>query len=257
MDKTSFRENLKQKINFFSKRRHDLIILLLVIGFFDMSSSLDHALINIDKKDNLIEKLSTTTTYITDNGVIKQYEKEQFDVYREKYNVANVLSKYLVQSAFDLTDNYTNTFFQDENQLYKSSKSFQEFYGNFILINSENATKEQIEKMVQAKKDWEQILRWFRLAVNKNDLPHSMDKKESDISIKVWETNKNEFEITFTLPVYASSLNKNNAVDKGVAEATIKAKGYYNLLEKNSVNPYGMKFGSTILTHPTIDHSKR
>lgn len=257
MDKTNLRENIKQKIVFFSKRRHDLIILLLVIGFFDMSSSLDHALINIDKKDRLIEQLSTTTTYITDNGVIKQYEKEQFDVYREKYNVAKVLSQYLVQSAYDLTDKYQNTFFADENQLFKSSKSFIEFYGNFIVINEENATKDQKEKMNLVKKDWEQILRWFRLAVNKNDLPHSLDKKESDINIRVWETTKNEFEITFTLPVYANSLNKNNVEDKGEAEATVKAKGYYNLTAKNSINPYGMKFTSLTLTHPTIDQSKR
>jgi hypothetical protein len=257
MDKTQLRQKLAQNIQFFSKRRHDLVILLLVIGFFDISSSLDQAQENIDKKDALIEKLSTTTTYITDNGVIKQYEKEQFDVYREKYNVANVLSKYLVQSAFDLTNEYKITFFPDENTLFKSSKSFIEFFANFILINEENATKEQKEKMLAAKKDWEQILRWFRLAINKNDLPHSLDKKESDISIKAWETSKNEFNITFTIPVYAISLNKNNAEDKGLAEATIKATGYYNLTEKSAVNPYGMKFSGFNLTHPTIDHTKR
>jgi len=257
MDKKDFKDKLVKKIEFFSKRRYELIILLLLFGYYDSNSNSSALIEQNAKKDALIEKLSTLTTYITDTGVIKQYEKEQFDVFKEKNNVANVLAKYLVQSAYDLTNNYTNTFFADEETLFKNTKPFIEFYLNYIVINEENATKEQKEKLKQAKNDWQQILRWFRLAINKNDLPHSLDKKESDINIRIWKTTKSEFEIEFTVPVYAISLNKNNAEDKGLAQATISAKGYYNLQEMTTVNERGMKFTEFKLTHPQIDHTKR
>lgn len=257
MKKENLTKKIKQRIEFFTKRRYDFIILLLVLSFFNLSSNLDDVIERDKKKDELIEKLSTYTTYITDSGVIKQYEKEKFDVYKEKLNVANVLAKYLVQSAYDLTNGYKDTYFKTEDEMYKSAKTFQEFFSNYIVIVEENATEKTKASFEKGKSDWIQILRWFRVAVNKNNLPQSIDKKESDIVVKVWKTDENEFEIVFKIPVYATSLNNNNARDEGLSEATITAKGYYNLNEKNTINPYGMKFENLHLIHPKINHTLR
>ena len=163
----------------------------------------------------------------------------------------------MLQSAFDLTHEYQNTFYATENELFRSTKTFIKFYKNFILINEKAATEKQIEDKKLVLKDWEQILRWFRLAINSNNLPHVMDTKESGINVKAWETENSHFEIVFTVPVYATSRNKNNVTDEGMAQATITASGYYNLQEKSSGNSYGMKFTALSLVHPEIDHKKR
>lgn len=251
-----FKQSLKEKILFFNKRRYDFVLILLVIGYFNISSSLTDALALVNKKDAYIEKISAYVTYITDTGVVKQYEKEKFDVYKQKLNVADELSKYLIQSAYDLTDNYKNTFFENENQLFKSSETFKKFFINFVMLdNSGNASEKQIKQYGKAKNDWEQIMRWYRLAVNQNNLPHSIDPKESDIDVSFWESKDNEFKIVFKIPLLCNSLNKNNVVDKGIAYAQISAEGYYNLLDKTIPNPYGMKFTNLELVLPTIDHS--
>lgn len=256
-NKDDVKQKILSNIEFFSKRRYDFIIFLMVISYWNLSSTNDDLVEMVKNKDKYIEKISTYTTYITDNGIIKQYEKETFDVYEEKNNVANVLSKYLVTSAFNLTDGYSTTYFADENELFKNSDIFSIFYKNYIMINEDIATKTQIESNKQVMNDWKQILKWFRLAVNKNNLPHSIDKKFTGIDIKKWTTKTNSFKITFSMPVYANSLNKNNARDEGLAQVTIEASGYYNLLEKTTINSYGMKFTNLKLTHPMIDHSKR
>lgn len=247
------KDELKRKVRFFVTRRYDFILLLMTVGYFNLSSNLEDVIDSNVRKDEQIKLLASYTTYITDSGVIKQYEKEQFDVYKEQDNVARVLSHYLVKSAFDLTDNFKRSFYSNEEELFKSTPDFVEFYVNYIQVDKHVTTEEQLKGFKQAKNDWQQIIRWFRSSIHNNDLPHQMDKKESDIKFLVWETHGSDFKIVFTIPSYAISRNKNDVIDRGIATATITATGYYDLQQKSTVNAYGMKFTGLTLNHPTIN----
>ncbi|MDQ1340661.1 MAG: hypothetical protein QG567_1819 [Campylobacterota bacterium] len=253
-DREAFKNKVKKNIQFFISRRYDFVLLIMAIGYYNISSSLDDTTNLLKQKDKQIASMASLTTYITDSGVIKQYEKEHFDVHAEKFNVAQVLSRYLVKSAFNLTGGYKKTFFENEEKLFKETPDFIEFYTNYIDINPKLSTEKNIADSEKAKNDWKQILRWFRAAVNENDLPHVMDKKESDIKIERWETDDNQFSIYFSIPAYAKSLNKNNVEDEGLSTVYIRATGYYDLLQKNTINSYGMKITSLELTHPKINH---
>jgi len=251
------KDKLIQKINFFTKRRYDFVIFLLSLSFIYVSYDLSSALNLIEKKDKEINKINSYATYITDSGVIKQYQREVFNVYSEKLNVANVLVEYLVQSAYKVTNGYKISTFESSEQLFKTYKPFKDFYFNFIAINLDNATKEQKEQLKDVKLNWKQILRWFTNAINNNYLPQTLEKKKDSIDVSVWNTNKNKFSIIFSMPVYTSSRNRYNVIDQGVSNVTIEAKGYYNLMEKTILNPYGMKFTYIKLIHPIIDNTKR
>lgn len=251
------KDELVKKINFFTKRRYDFVILLLSLAFIYTSVNLSSALDLISKKDKEINKINMYATYITDSGVIKQYEREVFNVYNEKLNVANVLVEYLVQSSYKVTDGYKISTFKNSESLFKKYSPFKTFYNNFITINLENATKSEKEDLKSVKLNWKQILRWFTQAVNNNDLPQTLEKKKDSINVSVWNTKKNKFSIIFSMPVYTSSRNKYNVIDKGVSTVSIEAKGYYNLMEKTTLNPYGMKFTYIKLIHPIIDNTKR
>lgn len=246
---------IAEKASFFVKRRHEFIILILILVIYNMSGNNESLIEASIKKDNYIEKISSQATYITDNGVVKQYEKEQFDVYREKNNVSKVLSDYLIQSAYNLTDGYTKTIFSSNEDLYNYSKSLRQFYENYILIQIDGKNKKEKEALLMAQKDWKQILRWFTNAVNNNDLPQTIDVKKSDVTITTWNTDNNKFNITFEVPVYTNSRNNNNVIDEGVSNVKISATGYYDLQAKSTVNSYGMKFTSLTLTHPQINHN--
>ena len=251
------KDKIIEKINFFTKRRYDFVIVLLSISFIYVSLNLSSALDIIKKKDQEINKIGSYATYITDSGVIKQYQREVFNVFNEKLNVANVLVEYLAQSAYKVTDGYKISTFNSSEQLFKKYKPFQDFYSNFISINLDNATEEEKQELKNVKLNWKQILRWFTNAVNNNSLPQTMEKKKDSINVSIWNTNKNKFSIIFSMPVYTSSRNKYNVIDQGISNITIEAKGYYNLMEKTTLNPYGMKFTYIKLIHPTIDNTKR
>lgn len=248
---------IKDTISFFTKRRYDFVLIIMAFGYLNLSSSLDDAVRMSLKKDAQIQKLSSYTTYITDTGVIKQYEKESFNVYNQKNVVAKALSDYLVQSAYAITDNYNKTFFESEEKLFKSTPLFTEFYKNFILIEPLVSTELQQKQLEMGKNDWKMYLRWIRVAINENNLPQIIDKKISNIEVTQWVTKDADFEITFKLPLYAKSRNKNNAIDEGMTQAVITAKGYYDLSQKTVVNSYGMKFYSFKISHPTINQEAR
>jgi hypothetical protein len=57
--------------------------------------------------------------------------------------------------------------------------------------------------------------------------------------------------------MYVTSRTNNNTVDEGMTMAEIEAKGYFNLLEKTTLNARGMKFTSLKLLHPEIDHEAK
>ena len=250
------KEDIYEKIKFFSKRRYDFVLVLFSLALIYIVISLNSTLDLVKIKDKQIEKANSYATYITDSGIIKQYQRETFNVSNERNNVANILSKYLVQSAFDITNEYKISSFSSADSLYKSYKPFQEFYVNFLRINSETASKEELEGYEKVKGDWKQILKWFKFAINDNDLPQIIDKKTADIDITAWNTKKNKFTIIFTFPIYSTSRNSNGAIDEGVSLAFIQASGYYNLMDKTVLNPYGMKFTSLQLVHPQIDNHK-
>lgn len=250
------KEKIRQNIKFFINRRYDFVLVAIAIAYISVSSSLDDTVDLLNQKDKQIIDLALRTTYITDAGVIKQYEKEKFDVYNQKDNVAKVLSDYLINSAFILTDAYKTKVYASEEDLYKKTKEFQLFYRAFLEVNPQIATQKALEENEKVKKDWKQILRWFTAAVNENNLPHTMDKKVSDIEFVNWSTENNYFLIRIKVPVYTKSMNKQNIEDAGLAEVTITAAGYYDLQQKSLPNPYGMKFTSLQLSHPIINHSK-
>lgn len=250
-------EQIKDTISFFTKRRYDFILLVMVFGYYNLSSSVEDMAKTQMQKDAIIQKLASYTTYITDTGVIKQYEKESFNVYNQKSVVAKTLSDYLVTSAYDVTDNYVKTFFETEDKLFKSTPLFVEFYKNFIMIEPEVSTEIQRKQFEIGKNDWKMYLRWIRGAINENNLPQIIDKKISNIEVTQWLTKDSNFEITFKLPLYAKSRNKNNAIDEGMTQAVITAKGYYDLSQKTVVNSYGMKIYSFSISHPTINQEIR
>jgi len=256
-NKTSFDKNLiLNKVKYFTSRRFDFLLLIMVIVLIYQNINISELTQLNQKKDTQIEKLNSYATYITDSGVIKQYERESFNVYREKMNVANVLVEYLIQSSYLLTDSYKYSFFDSSKTLFKSYKPFQDFYINFILINSENATEEQKKEFEIVKKNWLQILRVFTMAVNKNELPQILEKKKDSIDVSLWNTKENRFTIVLTIPVYTKSKNIHDIIDEGISTALIKATGYYNLAEKTTLNPFGMKFTSLSLNHPMINNNR-
>lgn len=250
------KEKIRQNIKFFVNRRYDFVLVAIAVAYISVSSSLDDTVELLTQKDKQIIDLALRTTYITDAGIIKQYEKEKFDVYNQKDNVAKVLSDYLIKSAFVLTDAYKTKVYASEEELYKNTKEFQLFYKAFLEINPQIATQKAIEENEKVKKDWKQILRWFTAAINENNLPHTMDKKQSDTEFVNWSTESNYFLIMIKVPIFAKSMNKQNVEDEGLAVATITATGYYDLQQKSLPNPYGMKFTSLQLSHPIINHSK-
>ncbi|MDD5373929.1 MAG: hypothetical protein PHO62_10955 [Sulfurimonas sp.] len=250
------KEKLRQHVKFFINRRYDFVLVAIAIAYFNVSSSLNNALDLLKQKDSQIVDLAQRTTYITDGGVIKQYEKEKFDVYNQKDNVAKVMADYLINSAFVLTDAYKTKIFGSEEDLYKSTKEFQLFYKSFIEINPRISTQKAMDDFEIVKKDWKQILRWFAAAINENNLPHTMDKKISNIEFVNWNTDKNTFTIKIKVPIFVKSINKLNIDDAGLSEASITATGYYDLQQKSLPNPYGMKFTSLTLAHPVINHTK-
>jgi len=248
---------LKESILFFTKRRYDFLLIVMAVGYYNLSSSLDDTTKMLVKKDAQIQKLASYTTYITDTGVIKQYEKESFNVYNQKNVIAKTLSDYLVVSAYAITDNYNKTFFETEDKLFKGTPLFVEFYKNFIIVDTQISTDTQNKQFDIGKNDWKMYLRWVRAAINDNNLPQVIDKKISNIEITQWVTKDADFEITFKLPIYVKSRNKNNAIDEGITNAVITAKGYYDLSQKTVVNSYGMKFYSFKISHPTINQEVR
>lgn len=255
-DKEEIKKVLKEKISFFSKRRNDLITLILIIVIYNQNDT-NNTLIEKDiNKDKFIERLSSFTTYITDNGTIKQYEKETFDAYNQKQNVAKILTDYLILSARTLTNNYKVTFFPDEKTFFKNSADLSTFYENFIEIDFSYSTEKQKIEFKKVQNDFKQILAYLQTAVTTNQQPHLMDKKISDINVKTWKTSKNEFEIFFTIPVFVSSNNKYNVRDEGLADITISAKGYFNIANKKTLNPLGMYFTELAIIYPKINHNK-
>lgn len=248
---------VKDTILFFTKRRYDFLLIIMAAGYYNLSYSLDETTRMLVKKDIQIAKLASYTTYITDTGIIKQYEKESFNVYSQKSVVAKTLCDYLVISAYSITDNYNKTFFESEEKLFKSTPLFMEFYKNFILIDPLISTESELKELEIGKNDWKMYLRWVRVAINDNNLPQIIDKKISNIEVTQWVTKDADFEITFKLPLYAKSRNKNNAIDEGMTQAVITAKGYYDLSQKTTVNAYGMKFYSFKISHPTINQDVR
>lgn len=257
IDKEELKEKVKNKISFFSKRRSDLFMLFALLCIYNMNGTIDDLIENGKLKDDYIEKISSHITYIDDSGKIKQYERETFDAFNQKYNVANILSEYLILSAFDLTNGYKVTYFASEEVFYNNSKDLTNFYDNFIDINSTYATEKQKADLLRVKNDFKQILAYLQSAVETNTLPHVMDKKTSDINIKNWKTSKNEFEIMFTIPVYSSSNNKYNEREEGLAEITISAKGNFLVEQKKTLNPQGMYFTDLQITYPKINHIKK
>jgi hypothetical protein len=250
-----FLKKIKDNIFLFSKRRNEFLLLIFAVVIWNQSSTIESLNETTKNKDEFINKISSYTTYITDNGVVKQYEKEVFDVYKEKTNVAKVLSDYLIQSTYNLTDGYKKSIFADSEELYAMNKNLQVFYDNYIVSLHHTEDDEVYKKqLLMASNDWKQILRWFTASINKNDLPHTIDVKKSDINIVSWNTNKNVFSILIEVPVYANSRNNNNIEDKGITIATIKAEGYYDLMNKTGVNSNGMFFTKLSLNHPQINH---
>lgn len=250
------KEKIRQNIKFFINRRNDFVLLILAFAYFNISSSYDETAELLTQKDKQVVDLAQRTTYITDAGVIKQYEKEKFDVYNQKDNVIKVLSDYLVNSAFILTDAYKTKVYSSEEELYKNSKEFQLFYKAFLDINPQISTEKAKEENEKVKGDWKQILRWYTAAINENNLPHTMDKKISDTQLVNWATDSNYFVIKIKVPVFVKSINKYNMTDEGLAEVSITATGYYDLQQKSLPNPYGMKFTSLELIHPMINQSQ-
>ena len=257
VSKEDLKEKLKNKINFFSKRRNDLFMLFALVCIYNMNGTIDELVENSKLKDNYIEKISSHITYIDDNGTIKQYERETFDAFNQKNNVAKILTDYLILSAFDLTNGYKVTYFPSEEVFYKNSKDLTAFYDNFIEINTNIATENQKANLTRVKNDFKQILTYLQTAVETNSLPHTMDKKTSDINIKIWKTTKNEFEIMYTIPVFVSSNNKYNEREEGLVDVTISAKGYFLVENKKVNNPQGMYFTDLEITYPKIKHIKK
>lgn len=250
------KEKIRQNIKFFINRRYDFVLIAIAVAYFNVSSSLNTAVDLLSQKDKQIMDLAQRTTYITDGGVIKQYEKEKFDVYNQKDNVAKVLADYLINSAFILTDAYKTKVYASEEELFKNTKEFQLFYKAFLDINPQISTQKAIDDKEKVKKDWKQILRWYTAAINENNLPHTMDKKLSNIEFTTWKTENNAFNISIKVPVFVKSINKLNMEDAGLATVSIVASGYYDLQQKSVANAYGMKFTSLELTHPIINHTK-
>lgn len=249
-------KKIKDNIILFSKRRNEFLLLIFAVVIWNQSTTIE-SLNDITKsKDEFIDKISSYTTYITDSGVVKQYEKEIFDVYKEKANVAKVLSDYLIQSTYNLTDAYKKSMFVNSEELYATNKNLQDFYDNYIIsLNHSDDDEGYKKQLLLASNDWKQILRWFTTSINQNDLPHTIDVKKSDINIISWTTNKNVFSILIEVPVYTNSRNNNNIEDKGITIATIRAEGYYDLMNKTSINSNGMFFTKLSLNHPQINHS--
>lgn len=241
----------------FMRYNQGFVAIILSLVILSLSSSNRELSAIIQNKDSYIETLSNQVTYVSDAGVVKQYEIEKLDVFKEKQNVQNVLSKYLVVSAYELTDGYKRAFFPSPEELFKNTELFKEFFAEYITTNQSTATEERKEGYKSVMKDFEQIMAYFRNGINQNNIPHIIDKKESERETKVWQTKDETFTVRFLLPLYAKSRNNNDAVDEGATYAEIEAKGYFNLLEGSTVNPRGMKFTSLRLLHPEIDHSKR
>ncbi len=249
------KQALMDKVKFFSKRRYDFVLFLLVITIVYMSINLNNSMNIITKQDHVISKASMYATYITDSGVIKQYERSTFKVYREKYNVANILSKYLIQSSFLLTNAYKISTFNNGQALYMSYKPFQTFYNNFIAINKSVSTPKNIAALKNVKADWKQIMRWFTIHLNNNTLPQIIEKKNDSINFIVWNTHNNYFSIVIKVPVYVKSRTLYGKIKEGLSSALIQASGYFNLMDKSVLNPYGMKFTHLKVTHPVITQS--
>lgn len=257
LNKNNLLVTAKESINRFIKYNHSFSLFLIALAFLKLAFVIDTLVEKDIRKDGYVEKISSYVTYISDSGVTKQYEQEVFDVDNEEKNVQNYLSKYLIQSTYNLTDNYTKAYFPSADALFKATLDFRDFYKNFIAINKENATKKQLEGYASAIKDWEQIMTYFMLAINENRLVHIVDKKESKIVPLGWDTKGQNFKIAFKIPIFASSRNKNKVIDEGTVYAQINAEGYFNLREMNVANPRGLKFTSFKLQHPEIDHSKK
>lgn len=253
---SDFLAKTKDTIFLFVKRRNEFLLAILSVVIWNQSSTIDNSYVIIKDKDEYINKISSFTTYITDSGVVKQYQKEIFDVYKEKQNVSKVLSDYLIQSTYNLTNGYEKSIFVDSEELYKTNKNLQEFYDNYIVMGNQSQKNEKYkEQLLNASNDWKQILRWFTTSINMNDLPHTVDVKKSDINVVSWATTGNKFNILIEVPVYVNSRNNSNIEDKGITTATVRAEGYYDLMNKTSINSNGMFFTKLSLNHPKINHN--
>jgi len=257
LNNIKYKEFILKNIKRLNKNNLAFSLFVLAIAFLYTQSNQSKMLDMLKNKDKEISTVSSYITYITDAGVVKQYQRQTFDVYNEKENVENVLSRYLIQSAYNLTNGYKKVYFTNARDLFQYSKDFREFYINFIHINKKIATNKHLEEYKSVQRDWQQILTYFVLAINQNNLPQVIDKKLSGIQTKDWNTHGEEFSISFVVPLYAKSRNKHNAIDEGVTYAQITAKGYFNLFDKTLLNPKGLKFTSLQLIHPSIDQSKR
>jgi len=255
------KERLKQKAKEvtlrFMRYNQGFVAVILSLAVIYVASSNKQLASQMEEKDDFIKTLSNKVVYVSDAGVVKQYEAERLDVSREQGNVQNVLSRYMVQSLFVLSDGYKKAYFASPEELFKSARVFQDFFKEYIMINQKNATQEQRDGFKIVSRDFEQIMTYFRNAINANNLPHILDKKDSAWETRVWETQNETFHVRFLLPLYAKSRNNNNVLDEGAAYAEIEAKGYFNLLEGSTLNPRGMKFTSLRVLHPEIDHAKR
>lgn len=257
MDKQKYIQNAKEAVIRAMRYNNGFVAVVLsgtILYLASSNSSLHDSLL---EKDKQIVFLANQVTYVSDAGVVKKYEREQLDVYREKQNVQNVLAKYLVQSAFNLTDGYKRSHYANEEELFKSFPPFIEFFSQYVNINKNKASKERVDGYDNALRDWQQIVVYFKNGINKNNVPHVIDKKLSDMRNKIWETKEDTFKVRFLIPMYANSRNNNNAIDEGMTMAEIEATGYFNLMEQTTLNPRGMKFTSLKLLHPEIDHKAK
>lgn len=229
--------NLTEKIKTFFKLNWWLVwIANASIVFFVYNYSEKMSAQNQEIKD-LLKKEVEGVVFVGANGQVHFTEKTRIDASSSsefKSAIKNILTSYLIFDASRVTKDYKIEI-KSADDVFKNYAPMKEFGENYMALKN--------KKYPATFGYFSEMLNGVARAVIQDTLPDQIIPIDSIISNYTWDDETNTFSIVVNISVNSFVFNQiNNNFDKKSGSIQIRAKGYFDIMSNNTLNPLGIKF---------------